>query len=98
MSEEGGGDHFDMVPQHKVAKISVRTTSNATTDVDESKVSMENPPMSPRNFENPFSRAHTTLEMDDYFVRTLCQLEDVMLIRSRPALETAQNIQNGQTS
>ena len=70
MGEEG---HMDL-PTTMPAKVAAatereRAESSATTNVD--KVSIDEPSFSPRDFKSPFSRQHTTLEVDDYFVRTL---------------------------
>ena len=46
-----------------------RAESNATTDVERVSHESVEGPLSPRNFQNPFSRAQTSLDMDDYFVR-----------------------------
>jgi hypothetical protein len=46
-----------------------RANSNATTDVEQDQISIDERPMSSRNFQNPFSRVQTSLDMDDYFVR-----------------------------
>jgi hypothetical protein len=51
-----------------VVEVVERAQSNATTDVEGDRSSID-PPPSERNGPNPFSRVHTGLEMDDYFVR-----------------------------
>jgi hypothetical protein len=74
MGEEGGHMDPGQIPTKadiQGPSISVdvrRADSNATTDVDRVSRTSVDIPLSPRNFQNPFSRAHTTLDMDDYFV------------------------------
>lgn len=73
MGEEA---HINDIPTRAPTKapemtIDARTTraeSNATTDVERISHESIEGPMSPRNFKNPFSRAQTSLDMDDYFV------------------------------
>jgi hypothetical protein len=45
-----------------------KAESSASTDVGGISRESLDPPMSPRNFKNPFSRVQTSLDMDDYFV------------------------------
>jgi len=42
-----------------------QTSSEASTEVEQN---VDDVPMSPRNFSNPFSRQHSKLHVDDYFV------------------------------
>lgn len=42
-----------------------KPSSETTTEVGQND---DNVPLSPRNFKNPFSRQHTKLHVDDYFV------------------------------
>lgn len=45
------------------------TTASSATEIDHDRVSVESGgPLSPRIYGNPFSRAQTSLDMDDYFV------------------------------
>jgi hypothetical protein len=64
MAEDGQHDIPTVVK--KEPTMTTRAESSATTEAE--KISMEDPPMSPRNFANPFSRAQTSLDVDDYFV------------------------------
>lgn len=62
----GDEAHVDLSMHMKPEPLtSERSRSSGTTEREKS---IDEPPMSPRNFETPFSRAHTTLDMDDYFV------------------------------
>lgn len=69
--------HQQAMPLNKAPTMSIdtkaaRANSEASTNVPESLTHEEtNYPMSPRNFQNPFSRAQTSLDMDDYFVCSL---------------------------
>jgi hypothetical protein len=56
-------------PEISIDTRTGRAESNATTDVERISHESVEAPMSPRNFQNPFSRAQTSLDMDDYFVR-----------------------------
>ncbi|TID20891.1 hypothetical protein E2P81_ATG05522 [Venturia nashicola] len=73
MGEEAMMHHQDMplskAPTMTIDTKAARTNSQASTDVPGSPTHEETDyPTSPRNFQNPFSRAQTSLEMDDYFV------------------------------
>lgn len=68
--------HQQSAPLNKAPTIAIdtkaaRANSEATTDVNDrlSHETTNQGPLSPRNFQNPFSRAQTSLDMDDYFVR-----------------------------
>jgi hypothetical protein len=74
MGEEAYSD-MDRMPTQAPTKApgvierTVRASSNATTDVENDRVSIDAPPSERNKTPNPFSRAHTGLDMDDYFVR-----------------------------
>lgn len=65
------GKPLNVIPQMSIDTRAARANSEATTDVPErlSHETTNDAPRSPRNFQNPFSRAQTSLDVDDYFVR-----------------------------
>ena len=73
MSEEGPGSHngFSPIKKQVTSTVAAATDRNGSSgDSEKKSLEFEDPPMSPRDYtRNPFSRQHTTLDMDDYFVR-----------------------------
>jgi hypothetical protein len=69
MAEDG--HHIEPLTKKSEKEITATTNerngSSATTQAE--KPEFVDPPMSPRDFQrNPFSRAQTSLDVDDYFV------------------------------
>ncbi|KIW02653.1 uncharacterized protein PV09_06091 [Verruconis gallopava] len=65
MAEEG---IHELHVTKKVPTVTNAERGGSSDATEAEKVSFDDPPMSPRNFnKNPFSRQHTSLEVDDYF-------------------------------